>query len=409
MRKFAGDINQNLLGNIKYRNNVVTGVVAVDNGNYTYDVYISSSIEAYPNIPTTMREPDFAVGDAVEILIEYGNKEMPIIIGLAKKVVQEIQVIDINTLVTTLDAYDVTNLNAYLEGRIEEIDGYENCLLRGFHYGLTTSYGTNAYTTGSFEAGSYSLQTTGLLMNNIYNFQAYVLDADGDEQIGDNKTFITSTVTYFLFTCDYESGIISKHNGLSETILSTFLAPNTCPTGLCNDGVNLISCEDWDGKIYIHSGVTSGISSSFLSPSDDPSGLAYDGSNLISCDWHTGIIYIHNGVSSGVTSSFNSPSTGARFPRGLAVIGGNLISADANEDRIYIHSGISSGITSSFPSPLPQPNGLGNYGNNLLSADNGTYGVVDDHFYLHSGVSSGITNTYNCSTGYKRISGITYI
>ena len=104
MREFAGDISQNLLGNIKYRNNVVTGVIAVDNGNYTYDVYISNSDEAYPNIPTTMREPDFAVGDAVEILMEYGNREMPIIIGLAKKIVQEVEVIDINPVVgTTLE------------------------------------------------------------------------------------------------------------------------------------------------------------------------------------------------------------------------------------------------------------------------------------------------------------------
>jgi len=407
MHKFAGDINRNLLGNIKYRNNVVTGVVAVDNGNYTYDVYLSGSTNAYPNIPTTMREPDFMVGDAVEILIEYGNKEMPIIIGLAKKVVQEIQMIDINTLVTTLDAYDITT-SAYLEGRIEEIDGYENCLLRGFHYGLTTGYGTDIYSTGSFAAGSYSLQTTGLNVNS-YNFVAYVKDADGDEQIGNNKTFTISTVTHYLFTCDYESGIISKHDGISETILESFPAPGSgFITGLCNDGTNLINC-DVDGKIYVHNGLTSGISSSFPTPSDAPSGLAYDGTNLISCDWNAGKIYIHSGVSSGITSSFNSPSMGTRFPRGLAVIGGNLISADADTDKIYIHIGITSGTTSNFPSPLPQPDGLGNYGTNLLSADNGTYGIVDDHFYLHSGVSSGITTSYNCSTGYKRISGITYI
>ena len=81
---------------IKYRNNVVTGEIAVDNGNHTYDVYMSSSTDAYPGVPTIMRESDFAVGDAVEILMEYGNREMPIIIGYAKKVVQEIEVINVN-------------------------------------------------------------------------------------------------------------------------------------------------------------------------------------------------------------------------------------------------------------------------------------------------------------------------
>jgi len=195
MRKFAGDISQNLLGNIKYRNNVVTGVIAVDNGNYTYDVYISSSADAYPGIPTTMREPDFSVGDAVEILMEYGNKEMPIIIGLAKKVVQEIKVIDINTLVTTLDAYSITGSSAYLELRIEDIDSYENCTKYGFYYGTTTAYGLETSLTGSFVAGSYSLPITGLSGETTYHYQAYVLDADGDEQVGENKTFITGTPT----------------------------------------------------------------------------------------------------------------------------------------------------------------------------------------------------------------------
>ena len=412
MRKFAGDISQNLLGNIKYRNNVVTGVVAVDNGNYTYDVYISSSADAYPNIPTTMREPDFAVGDAVEILMEYGNREMPIIIGLAKKVVQEIEVIDINTLVTTLDAYATSGASSYLEGRIEDIDGYENCILRGFHYGLTTGYGLDTYTTGSFEAGAYSIQATGLSGETTYNFQAYVNDADGDEQVGENKTFTTLTATaHYLYSADYETHKISKHSGIGETILETWDAPGSgYISGLTNDGTNLINGDEVDKKIYIHNGFSSGITSSFPTPAGYYiSGLAFDGINLISSNWNTGMIYVHSGISSGVTSSFNSPSTGSRLPRGLTVIGGNLISMDANSDRIYIHNGISSGITSSFPSPAPYPNGLTNDGTNLISGDNGAYGVEDDHFYLHNGVSSGITTTFNAPSEYLRISGLTYI
>jgi len=217
MRNFAGNINQNLLGNIKYRTNIITGVIANDNGNYTYDVYLSGSTEAYPNIPTTAREPDFSVNDPVEIAINNGNKEDMIIIGLAKKVVQDIQVIDINTLVTTLDAYDITT-SAYLEGRIEEIDGYENCLLRGFHYGLTTSYGLDIHEDGSYEAGSYSLEAVGLNAFTTYHFQAYVLDADGDEQVGEDKSFITSD--YILF----ENQIITDNEFMSNSSSTRLLA-----------------------------------------------------------------------------------------------------------------------------------------------------------------------------------------
>jgi len=97
IHRLPSEILDNTIGNIKYRNNVVTGEIATVNGNNTYDVYISGSDVAYPNIPTTVKEPDFEVGEAVEILIEYGNKEMPIIIGHAKKVTQEFVEDEINT------------------------------------------------------------------------------------------------------------------------------------------------------------------------------------------------------------------------------------------------------------------------------------------------------------------------
>jgi len=226
MHNFARDINRNLLGNIKYRNNVVTGEVAVDNGNYTYDVYLSGSAVAYPNIPTTMREPDFAVGDAVEILIEYGNKEMPIIIGLAKKIVQEIEVININTLVTTLDAYDITINSAYFEGRIEDIDGYENCLLRGFRYGLTTSYGSDVHEDGSYEAGCYSLQVTGLNNNTNYHFQAYINDADGDEQVGEDKIMKTTEQLIAVIVEQFSDNDYLKFYDLSGNLKNSYLLGN---------------------------------------------------------------------------------------------------------------------------------------------------------------------------------------
>jgi len=201
---FSNILETDTINNIKYRNNVVTGEIATVNGNNTYDVYISGSDVAYPNIPTTVKEPDFEVGEAVEILIEYGNKEMPIIIGHAKKVTQDFVEDEINVLVTTLDAYSITKTSAYLEGRIEEIEGYENVIRRGFYYGTSTGYGNDTYSTGSFAAGSYNKQITGLTQDTNYHYQAYVYDAYNDVHKGEDKTMKTlSPVTEIIAFLHY--------------------------------------------------------------------------------------------------------------------------------------------------------------------------------------------------------------
>ena len=67
------------VGNIIYRGFVVTGEVAVDNGDGSYDVYIAGEAKAYPKIFTLARNPDLAVGDKVRILYKNGDKNNPII------------------------------------------------------------------------------------------------------------------------------------------------------------------------------------------------------------------------------------------------------------------------------------------------------------------------------------------
>ena len=407
IHKLPDNILDSTIGNIKYRNNVVTGVIAVVNGNNTYDVYISSSDIAYPNIPTTLPEPNFEVEDAVEILIEYGNKEMPIIIGYAKKVVQNFVEDEINVLVTTLSAYTITHNSGYLEGRVEDIEGYENVIRRGFYYGTSTSYGSDTYSTGSFAAGSYNKQATGLTANTTYHYQAYVYDADDDIHTGDDKTMTTlQAPIVYLFSGDNGTDIISKHNGVSETVLDNWnSAGGDSIYGLTNDGTNLIELTDYGakGKVHIHDGFSSGVNSSFYTPEVGPAGAAFDGTNLISCDWSTNLIYVHTGITSSVSSSFAAPESNIS---GLTVIGGNLISCDAVEGKIYIHDGISSGITSSFNAPEAYPAGLANDGTNLISGNYGTTGA--NKIYLHSGITSGVTTTLDAPAGYTDISALTY-
>jgi len=389
MHRLSSEILDSTIGNIKYRNNVVTGEIATVNGNNTYDVYISGSDVAYPNIPTTVKEPDFEVGEAVEILIEYGNKEMPIIIGHAKKVAQEFVEDEINVLVTTLDAYSITTTTAYLEGRVEEIEGYENVTRRGFYYGTSTDYGNDTYSTGSFVAGSYSKQITGLDANTTYHYQAYVYDAYNDVHTGDDKTMTTSIILNLIsVNSGAGANVISVHSGITSNVGSSFNSPGIEPSGLAFDGTNLISCDSVDDKIYIHDGVSSGITSSFPSPNYAITGLTYDGTNLISCDdWTGNKIYIHDGVSSGITSSFTGP--GNSHPSGLTYANGNLISCDHGTNLIYIHNGISSGVLSSFASPSTKITGLAFDGTNLISCDQD-----EDKIYIHSGISSGVLSSF---------------
>lgn len=80
MLKPINSIIKDSIGNIIYRGNIVTGIVAVDNGDGSYDVFISESDRAYPKIFTLSANPDLAVGDKVRILYKNGCKELPIIL-----------------------------------------------------------------------------------------------------------------------------------------------------------------------------------------------------------------------------------------------------------------------------------------------------------------------------------------
>ncbi|GAJ21662.1 unnamed protein product, partial [marine sediment metagenome] len=68
-----------------------------------------------------------------------------------------------------------------------------NCTKRGFHYGTTTDYGSDVYEEGSFGEGAYNLQITDLTPEETYHYQAFILDANGDEQVGEDKTLTTTT------------------------------------------------------------------------------------------------------------------------------------------------------------------------------------------------------------------------
>jgi len=80
MLKPINAIIKDSIGNIITRGNVVTGVIATDNGDGSYDVFISESDKAYPKVRTLSQNPDLAVDDKVRILYKDGCRELPIIL-----------------------------------------------------------------------------------------------------------------------------------------------------------------------------------------------------------------------------------------------------------------------------------------------------------------------------------------
>jgi len=84
MLRPINEIIRNTVGNIIHRGFVVTGEVAVDNGDGSYDVFIAEEAKAYPKVYTLARNPDLVVGDKVRILYKNGCKELPIILPPVK-------------------------------------------------------------------------------------------------------------------------------------------------------------------------------------------------------------------------------------------------------------------------------------------------------------------------------------
>jgi hypothetical protein len=96
---------------------------------------------------------------------------------------------------TTDAASSIGATSATLNGTINH-GGFEDIEWVGFHYGLTTSYGSDVHDTTVFSGGAYSLQVTSLTPCTTYHFRAYV-DYGGDVYPGEDATFDTECIPVF--------------------------------------------------------------------------------------------------------------------------------------------------------------------------------------------------------------------
>ena len=79
--KSMKDIQDRMTGQVRYRINVVKGIVESENINKTYNCYIAGETVVYPNIPTFSRNPKLQPGDQVTIEFINGCRETPAILA----------------------------------------------------------------------------------------------------------------------------------------------------------------------------------------------------------------------------------------------------------------------------------------------------------------------------------------
>jgi len=300
MLKPVSAIIKDSIGNIVYRGNVVTGIVAVDNGNKSYDCYISESEVAYPKIFTLSANPNLAVGDKVRILYKGGCKELPIILPPTTAVV-------LGDLI----------ICAYETHQIWRCDGISNT--------IKDTLDTIIWNPSGAVVINGNLVTVGYVVSEEYDL------------------------------------LIAVHDGFSSTITNTFAPPGNFPSALGFNGTNLLSADWGTQKIYIHNGISGDISSSFDSPGPLPRGLVVIGGNLISCDGTSDKVYFHNGITDSIASSFDCPDNPRSgyptpAPNGLTTDGTNLIMGDngayaTEDDVIFVFNGLTSEIKEVINAP----------------------------------------------------------
>ncbi|MFH1231071.1 MAG: hypothetical protein V1709_06190 [Planctomycetota bacterium] len=84
---FIQSTRRNSVENIGYRATYITGTVAeVQSTEGKYKVKILDNENEYPNIWSIASNPDYATGETVGILWEYGIREKPVVCGVTRTV-----------------------------------------------------------------------------------------------------------------------------------------------------------------------------------------------------------------------------------------------------------------------------------------------------------------------------------
>jgi photosystem II stability/assembly factor-like uncharacterized protein len=119
--------------------------------------------------------------------------------------------------ISTVSSTEISANSATLAGSILNTGGV-NDTVRGFEYGLDTSYGSTTSESGSFSISSYSLGASLLSCGTTYHYRAYATNNSGTGY-GSDLTF--ATIACPNIVTDSYSGVTLSKATLSSVILET--------------------------------------------------------------------------------------------------------------------------------------------------------------------------------------------
>ncbi|MFA6385816.1 MAG: hypothetical protein WCW29_03665, partial [Candidatus Paceibacterota bacterium] len=131
---------------------------------------------------------------------------------------------------TTEPATGVTSTDATLNGTIVSNGGSNTTVVRGFNYGLTTSYGSlvrDVTETNPFGIGSFSKNASSLICNTLYHYRSYATNNIGTGY-GNDQTFTTGS-------CGDNGPMFIKENGTASAVVP---ATTTNEAGNIIRGIN---------------------------------------------------------------------------------------------------------------------------------------------------------------------------
>lgn len=134
---------------------------------------------------------------------------------------------------STSAATNIGVTTATLNGSIDNLNSGTNCTIRGFQYGITTSYGNDWHENGSFDISNFNSSITGLLASSAYHFRTYATNSLGTGYGADQilstlpSTPISTTFLIKVFVNSIEKASWTQTINSNETVNMTWTITNT--------------------------------------------------------------------------------------------------------------------------------------------------------------------------------------
>jgi photosystem II stability/assembly factor-like uncharacterized protein len=322
---------------------------------------------------------------------------------------------------TTNNATSIVKTAVTLNGAISNTGG-ENSTIRGFEYGLDTSYGTQVNESGAFGIGSFAKNVSALACGTLYHYRSYATNSGGTG-VGNDQTFTTGTCSGTIgWTSQYSAGakqwyiIASSTDGtkLAAAVSGDYIYTST-DSGLSwtaqinsgisswisiassTDGNKLVAIgTDFSGWGYLYTSTDSGVTWIKRTGAGNRTWASVasssDGKNLVAAVNNSDVF---TSTDSGTTWTERT-GTGSHYWGNVAVTS----SADGMKLAIVYFNGLIQTSTDGGVTWIPQANsGMLAWSTIVSSADGTKLAAATSNSYIYTSIDSGVTWTAQTSSG----------